>query len=268
MSKKPDGVDADPATQEQLQSYTRAEEDLAQLRVPVLLHTSNPHERLYIAAQDGTGNSLYKDAPENRSIVARIHAQIRNFEDQGVTNIASGYVEGIYTQDNPFKRIPDGVCGYTFERRIETAYWELCKQARRWIYDDPDVQIRVAGIGFSRGAEQTAALSRMIEERGIQNPEGANVVTDDEGLVTHIEYTSPPLVPPGRTIQTALLLDPVATGLEEHDRRLPSSVMSVLQITAQHERRDLFKSTDHIPAGFSEDARAQHHGQRRAQRHR
>ncbi|MBB3179474.1 phospholipase effector Tle1 domain-containing protein [Variovorax sp. Sphag1AA] len=256
MSKKADGVDTDLATQEQIAGYARAEADLTQMRVPVLLHASNPRERLYIAAQDGTGNSLYKDAPENRSIVARVYREIEELKDQGIKNIASGYVEGIYTQDNPLKRIPDGVNGYTFERRVETAYHQFCEQAYNWLEEDPNAQIRVMGIGFSRGAEQTAALTRMIEQRGIQNPTDAKIVRDGEGLITHAEYTKPPLVAPGKTIQAALLLDPVSTGIEEHDRRLPPSVMSVLQVTAEHERRDLFKSTDHIPAGLSEDGRA------------
>ena len=148
--------------------------------------------RLYVAAQDGTGNSLYKDAPKNRSIVAQVHAQIRDLNDQGITNVASGYVEGIYTQDNPLKRIPDGINGYTFERRVETAYFQFCEQAYEWLKADPDAQIRVLGIGFSRGAEQTAALARMIEQRGIQDPARAEIVRDGEGLITHIEYTSPP----------------------------------------------------------------------------
>jgi hypothetical protein len=254
--KKPDGVDTDLATEDQLQSFTHAEADLALLRIPVLIHARDPHERLYIAVQDGTGNSLYKDAPENWSIVARVHRDIERLKDKGMTNIASGYVEGIYTQDNPLMRIPDGINGYTFERRVETAYHEFCEQAKEWLIEDPNAQIRVMGIGFSRGAEQTAALLRIIDVRGVQNPKDAKIIADSEGLITHIEYTQPPLVPPGQTIQAALLLDPVSTGIEAHDRRLPPSVMSILQITAANERRDLFRSTDHIPPGFSEDARA------------
>jgi len=256
MDKNPDGVDADLATEEQLQSYARAEADLAQLRMPGLLHTGNPHECLYVAAQDGTGNSLYKDALEHQSIVARVHREIEELKDRGFTSIASGYVEGIYTQENLLQRIPDGINGYTFERRVEKAYLDFCDQAKKWIDADPSAQIRVMGIGFSRGAEQTAALMRMIDERGIQDPRDAKIVRDGDGLITQVEYTRTPLVPPGRTIQAAVLLDPVATGLEEHDRRLPASVMSILQITAADERRDLFKVSDHIPPGFSEDKRA------------
>src|SRR5690606_42085968 len=60
----------------------------------------------------------------------------------------------------------------------------------------------------------------------------------------------PPLVPPGRTVQAALLLDPVATSLREHDRRLPASNVSTLQITSLQEPRDHFPGTLHAPPGL------------------
>src|SRR3546814_17875817 len=73
--------------------------------------------------------------------------------------------------------------------------------------------------------------------------------------IKDVEYTRPPLVPPGQTVQAALLFDPVATGVKEHDRRLPSTVMSALQITAEDERRDQFESTNLIEPDFSEGNR-------------
>src|SRR3546814_3752839 len=134
--------------------------------------------------------------------------------------------------------------GFTFERRVETAYDQFCKQAKIWLSEDPDAKISILGIGFSRGAEEVAALRRMIEERGIQDPTGAEYTYHKDGLIKDVEYTRPPLVPPGQTVQAALLFDPVATGVKEHDRRLPSTVMSALQITAEDERRDQFESTN------------------------
>ncbi len=250
LSKK--GVDATPADQRDLQSYIEAAEARARMQAPLLLDSNNPHQRLYIAMMDGTGNSMTKDAPENRSIVAKMHEQLELSKPK---NIASGYVEGTFTQDNPLERIPDGIAGYTFERRVETAYFQFCEQAKKWIDEDPDAQIRIAGVGFSRGAEGIAALHRMIEERGIQDPKDANVTRDQHGLVLHAEYTKPPLVPPGETIQAALLFDPVATGVKEHDRRLPGSVVSAFQITAEDERRDAFVSTNLLVPGFGEGNR-------------
>src|SRR3546814_2171703 len=107
---------------------------------------------------------------------------------------------------------------------------------------DLDAKISTVGIGFSRGAEEVAALLRMIEERGIQDPTGAEYTYHKDGLIKDVEYTRPPLVPPGQTVQAALLFDPVATGVKEHDQRLPSTVMSALQITAADERRDKVES--------------------------
>src|SRR3546814_7784676 len=76
-------------------------------------------------------------------------------------------------------------------------------------------------------------------------------------LVTGVQPCALPisLVPPGQTVQAALLFDPVATGVKEHDRRLPSTVMSALQSTAEYERRDQFESTNLIEPDFSEGNR-------------
>ncbi|GHE40238.1 hypothetical protein ACFOED_11890 [Vulcaniibacterium thermophilum] len=62
---RPPGGDAYPADRDDLDSYRRAHAALEQLRVPVLVRSDNPHERLFVAALDGTGNSLYDDKPEN-----------------------------------------------------------------------------------------------------------------------------------------------------------------------------------------------------------
>jgi len=248
-----DGVGAPLATDKDLDTFRQAEEAVGRMQVPVLQKSSNPHARLYVAALDGTGNSMSKDAPDNWSVVARMHQQI---EQSGSKNIATGYVEGTFTQENPVTRSIDGLTGFTFERRVETAYYLFCTQAKLWMDKDPQAQVSVAGVGFSRGAEEVAVLTRMIEERGIRNPQNAKTVRDSEGLITHVEYAGPPLVAPGKTPQAVLLYDPVATGVKEHDRRLPPSVVSVFQITAENEARDPFKSTNHIPPGWSDDMRS------------
>jgi hypothetical protein len=253
------GVDADLAGNPGRESYRRAEEDLLQVRVPVFLHEDMPNERLYVAAMDGTGNSMFDDNPEGWSVVAKIHQQVRGLQDEGISNIATGYVEGTYTQNGLLKKpekLWDGRFGHTFDERVETAYLQLCEQAKKWLDDDPRAQIRIAGVGFSRGGEGIAALERMVHERGIRDPMGVKVERDAENLIVSIQYADRPLlVEPGRTPQVALLFDPVSTGVEEHDRRLPPSTLSTLQITAQHERRDLFPSSQHVSPGFSEDHR-------------
>lgn len=258
IGRHPDG-DAYPADVRDLESYQVAEKQLDRLRTPVLLRSESSHERLFIATMDGTGNSMFDDDPKHWSAVAKIYQQVRDLKAAGITNIAGGYVEGTFTQNGLLRtpeRLWDGRFAHTFDDRVETAYYQLCVQAKAWLQEDPNAVIRVAGVGFSRGAEEVAALLRLIEERGIRDPDGAHYTMDSDGIITRIEYDDrPPLVQPGRTLQAALLFDPVATGVEDEDRRLPSSTMSVFQISAEDEKRDPFKVNDHVPPGFSEDYR-------------
>lgn len=251
------GVDTDPVTEQDRDAYRQAQLQLDKMQIPVLLPTDNPHARLYIAALDGTGNSLFNDESENWSAVARIYDQVERTNPQ---NVASGYVEGTFTQKGFFRtpeKLLDGRFAHSFDERVETAYYDFCVQARDWLLEDPKAQIRIIGVGFSRGSEEVTALERMIHERGIRDPENAAVVRDhDKRLIQKIQYADrPPLVPPGKTLQAALLFDPVATGVEDEERTLPGSTVSALEIGAMHERRNIFKDNDHLPPGFSEDGR-------------
>ncbi|MDO5611480.1 MAG: DUF2235 domain-containing protein [Pseudomonadota bacterium] len=253
MGKGSGEVRQDPATQADLDRYAEAERQLEQMQAPVLLQHDNPHQRLYIAAMDGTGNSIYKDAPETWSAVGKIYDQVKTLNKAGLSNIQTGYVEGIGTQDNKLAKGWDGLTGHTFEERLETAYHKFCVQAKQWLEEDPNAEIRVAAVGFSRGAELSAALTRVIHERGIMDPESAKIEMDSKGLVTRAEYTQQ-LVPPGQTMQAVMLFDPVATNITEHDRRLPASVVGGFSIMSQ-DRRDQFKGNRLIPDGMTEAGR-------------
>jgi hypothetical protein len=252
-NKNPDGVNTYPADAHDLQSYRDASAQLSQLTTPILMQQSNPHDRLFIAAFDGTGNSMVKD-PEHLTNVAVMTQQIQAANKRGQTDIQVGYVEGPGTQGGLSGTI-DAAKGYTYEQRLEQMYVQFTQQAAKWLKEDPNAQIRVADIGFSRGAEQAAGFARLVEERGIQDPSGAKVVRNFLGQ-EHIEYTKPPLVAPGQVPQAVGLFDPVGTGTpRDHDRRLPPSVISGFQITAEDERRNLFKSTNIIDPGFQENNR-------------
>lgn len=247
----PDGIQARQATKVELAYLQQAEDRLVQLRVPLLLET--PRDRVFVAAIDGTGNSIYKDPPEHYTIVGRLTKDIETLRNPA---IAVGYTEGIGTQTGYMANRIDSALAMTFRPRIEHAYYELCAQAREWIEEDPNVRIHLVGIGFSRGAEQVPALQRLIHERGILDAKGAQVVLGPEGLLRNIKYADlPPLVPPGQTVQAALMLDPVATSLDDQDRRFPGSNVSVLGFIAQHDARDFFSATRHVSDGLSERGR-------------
>src|SRR3569623_304617 len=107
-------------------------------------------------------------------------------------------------------------------------YRRFIEQAQKWRREDPLADIRLADIGFSRGAEEAARFSRLVHERGIQDPLGAAYTHDHHGNITHVEYTKPPLVEPGKVAQVVGLFAPVGTGapVNDYDRRLTPSMMS------------------------------------------
>ncbi|TQM05693.1 putative alpha/beta hydrolase family protein DUF2235 [Pseudoxanthomonas sp. 3HH-4] len=250
--RHPDGVSTITATASDLASFPHASEQLAGFSAPVLHDSGRSDDRLFIAAFDGTGNSMMRDAPENHTNVARIAKQIESLRDP---TIAQGYVEGPGTQGG-LSGTYDLASGYTYEARMEDMYLQFVKQSAAWLKENPGADIRLAAIGFSRGAEQAAGFTRLVEERGIKNPEGAQVTRDGDGRVLRVNYIGPPLREPGTVIQAVGLFDPVGTGEpRDHDRRLPPSVVSGFQITADDERRNLFQSTRVMDPGVTDGGR-------------
>ena len=250
-----DGVAYDPAASH-LSVFADDRRDLLSFQEPVLLHANNPHERLYIAAFDGTGNDKFHD-PGHETNVGLISDQIEALKLAGNSEVGGDYVEGPGTQQHaPFTRLLDGMYGYTVDERAEQMYKTFIEQAWKWKQQDPDVQIRVASIGFSRGGEEVALFARILEERGIQNPSGAKYTYDSHHQIKHVEYTKPALVGPHKVAQVVAMFDPVGTGSAmREDRRLPPSVISGIQFTAMDEHRVLFKSDRIIDPGISPDGR-------------
>ncbi|RAN82879.1 hypothetical protein B5P43_02065 [Bacillus sp. SRB_336] len=250
-----DGVRHDPAASH-FSLYVDGRQLLASFQEPVLLHAADPHERLYVAALDGTGNDKIHD-PEHETNVGLISDQIRALNKAGDHKIGYGYVEGPGTQQHqPVTHFLDGVRGYTVDERAEEMYKKFIDQAWRWKQEDPDAQIRVASVGFSRGSEEAALLARLIDERGIQDSSGARYAYDSHQRITHIEYTRPALVSPHGVAQAVALFDPVGTGhAMREDRRLPPSVISGIQFIAMDEHRGLFKSDRIIDPGITADGR-------------
>ena len=247
-----DGVSHESAASH-LHVYAEDREQLKAFEEPILFHRGNPHERLYIAALDGTGNDLIHD-PDHATNVGLIAKQIQASNDP---KLAVGYVAGAGTQQHrPIARVFDGAFGYTVDERAEKMYKKFIDEAKQWRQEDPDAKISVASVGFSRGGEEVALFARLVEERGIQDPSGARYTYDSHHQIKHVEYTKPPLAPPHEVAQAVALFDPVGTGAAMHmDRRLPPSVISGIQLTALDEHRGLFKSDHIIDPGLTSDGR-------------
>ncbi|MGO3128447.1 MAG: phospholipase effector Tle1 domain-containing protein [Luteimonas sp.] len=258
-NRQPDNINADRATASELASFQKAQEALAGFEVPLMLDESRTEQRLFIASFDGTGNS--KRDPDKLTNVARIDEQFRRYAEQagerlGYAPIQTGYVEGPGTQGG-LSGIFDAAYGNSYETRIEEMYYQFVVQAKAWLDENPDADIRILATGFSRGAEQAAGFTRLVEERGIQNPTGVEISRNADGLITgKVVYTQPPLREPGTVVQSAALFDPVGTGApRQQDRRLAESVVSAFQITADGERRNLFQGTWITDSGMTLDGR-------------
>ncbi|MGN2243789.1 phospholipase effector Tle1 domain-containing protein [Frateuria sp. GZRR33] len=251
-----DGVSTYPASDRDMQLYRDASGALSRFQTPVLLHSASAHERLYVAAFDGTGNDKFKD-PLHATNVAKIENQFEELIDSGREDIGVGYMPGPGTEDHAVRRVLDGAIGFTHEARVEAIYAQFIMKAAEWLREDPQATICLADIGFSRGAEEAASFARLVHERGIQDPRGAIYTYDSHGNITHVDYTEPPLVEPGKVAQVVGLFDPVGTGapVNDYDRRLPPSVISGVQIFSKDEHRGLFKSDHIIDPGVTPDGR-------------
>lgn len=145
---------ADP---QKLQAYTDASRDLSRFQAPVLVHANDPHEKLYVACFDGTGNDRNKDAVHETN-VAKIDLQIRELNKTGDTQITSGYVPGPGTQDKFVPRTWDGITGHTYDQRTEQMYKQFIDQAKQWRQEDPKAEIRLAEIGLVGARTKCRAL--------------------------------------------------------------------------------------------------------------
>jgi hypothetical protein len=233
-----DDVSARPVQRADLALFDEAADALGALGVPTLLHKDATHERLFVAFFDGTGNDVARDR-EHMTNVADIFESFSGVNDP---RVGIAYVEGPGTQLSRAKKLADSVTGASYDRRIQEIYDRLAAQVRAWLDEDPEADIRLLTTGFSRGAEQSVGLTRMVHEQGIALS-GAN-------------GESRQLIPPGKVAQAVVLFDPVGTGHpQRHDRRLPPSVVSGLQIVARDERRSQFPSSTIIRQGITPDGR-------------
>lgn len=248
----PDGVETYPADTQVLQDYEQARRDLGRFSVPLLVSRDQPNTRLFIAAFDGTGNDKHK-LPDEITNVGVIADQIIASNRR---NVKAGYVAGVGTQDGTSSKRLDGALGHSYGPRMEEMYLQFITQAKIWKDENPNADVSLAAIGFSRGAVTASVFTRMVHERGIQNSKDMIIERNIAGEIIRLTPQHSPLVPPGQTRQVLGLFDPVATGIMNLDDVRPApSVVSGMQITAQHERRDMFLSKQILDPGISRDGR-------------
>ncbi|TDK20321.1 DUF2235 domain-containing protein [Luteimonas aestuarii] len=243
-----------PFTRNDLGLYEQARSTQHLHEVPVLQRSDNRHEYLFFGLFDGTG----QDADNPKQLLTNVgllREQLNILRDDPDNRIGYDYVAGIGTQSNPLARYKDALIPHSWAGRIENAYLELATQTKIWREQDPDAQIRVAHVGYSRGAVLSVGLARLVDQYGIANPDDLRFGRDAHGNIT-VQGPHPPLVEPGQAAQAMGLYDPVATHLpDDFDARRPGSVISAVAMAAAHEQRVAFPHQAILQPGLSSDRR-------------
>jgi X-Tfes, XVIPCD/T6SS, Phospholipase effector Tle1-like, catalytic domain len=256
MGRVSSSGDARPVAVEELQSVQAMQRELSNFSVPALQHRDNPHEFLYFAFFDGTGQDFHNPRLGPPTNVGRLYDQTERFAQSPGNRIGAYYAKGIGAQANTLERAIDGALALTWADGIRGAYASLSMEAKKWMSADPEAQIRIAGIGYSRGGVQDAGFHRLVETYGIADPKDLKFGRDRHGNIT-VESPHPPLVAPGQVAQVSMLLDPVATEFpKNYDARLPPSVISAVSIMAASEQRKFFPHQTINDPGRSPDGRA------------
>lgn len=211
------------------------------LQLPQLHNANDPHSRLFVMTLDGTQNDVIRD-PVHATNVGLIAESIQK-ESNLRNDIIARYEPGVGNQ-KLIAGVVDSVAGLTVSEQATRAYIRFVETANQWHLENPDVKISLAGIGFSRGASALMIASNMVHEKGVPDlnsrvtKEITNPITREiETETTYSRY----IVLPGQVPQALILNDQVATGkAEDMDRRIAPSVISVVQLQAEHEHRTPF----------------------------
>lgn len=247
------GSSETPITAAQLRELAQAGRTMTQLRVPILQQADNPHEYLFLTFMDGSGQDVNNPKLGPPTNVGWLSEQAKALESKPELRIGTHYTKGIGAHDFALARWVDGALALSWDDGIKEMYLDLAKQARKWIDDDPDAQIRIAGVSYSRGAVQQAGLYRLIDQYGIANPDGLRFGRDAQGNLT-VETKHAPLVPPGQVPQAAFLLDPVATNMPRNfDARLTPSTISRVAPRASNEGREFYPHHAIIVPGMADN---------------
>ncbi|MBN2767917.1 MAG: DUF2235 domain-containing protein [Campylobacterales bacterium] len=222
-------------TQDDWDVYDKSINAFKSFEVPKIFDEQNKHDYLFIALADGTENDM-KD-PSRYTNVAVLRKELEDTNKN--PHIFFDYIEGVGTYEGESNLLDkarakiDAAFSLTHEQRVEKLYQNFSKQANIWKSKDPDANISIVEVGFSRGAGVATLLNQMVHERGIKDT--TNRVWKDGKK----ELTGDYLISPGQVPQAVLLYDPVTTYMKENFS-LSNSTVSALQINAKDEYRNLF----------------------------
>ena len=183
---------------------------------------SNPKQRVFAVHFDGTENDVHQVGPNERAtLVAESHKLIAGNQSGA---LQSRYFQGVGTSKGAFSNKVEAMLGIGCSDNAEEAYRDLIAQTREWLKDDPECQVHVHVVGFSRGSATALYFMNLVDRFGVAE-------------------VNSPAMRPGEVKTSAVLFDTVSTGVTDLNLSLPNSNVATLHLTAGGEERTFFKLT-------------------------
>jgi uncharacterized protein (DUF2235 family) len=152
--------------------YEKSKKSFNSFKIPKIFDEKNKHDYLFIALADGTENDLKN--PDTYTNVAKLEKELESINNKN-QNIASSYIDGVGTYAGEGNLVDktkaklDAAFSFTHKQRAEKLYNQFSEQVNIWKSKDPQANISIIEVGFSRGAGVISLLNQMIHERGIKD---------------------------------------------------------------------------------------------------
>lgn len=205
------------------------------------------HKYVFVASFDGTWNDRENLRPgEAMTNPALLEKELSKLYSE---RLDGHYYNGVGTRENTLLKVLNGMTGQGSEERAEHAFKDFQNKSLEWLKADPEAQIHVVAIGFSRGAASARHFLNLVEERGVPADGGHKYVEDNPYSESQLDNKTFQVYdkfkrPPGTVTSSALLYDTVATGQEDVLKMgIPASTSFVVHLTSHDEDRHSFPLT-------------------------
>jgi uncharacterized protein (DUF2235 family) len=150
--------------------YEKSKKSFNSFKIPKIFDEKNKHDYLFIALADGTENDLKN--PDTYTNIAKLEKELERINNN---KISFYYKDGVGTYEGEGNLVDktkaklDATFSFTHKQRVVEIYEEFSKQVNIWKSKDPQANISIIEVGFSRGAGVISLLNQMIHERGIKD---------------------------------------------------------------------------------------------------
>jgi hypothetical protein len=123
------GGSSRPITAEEMRSVAAMQQAMTRIPVPTLQHRDNPHEYLFFAMSDGSGQDLHDPRLGPPTNVGHLALQAEAAAADPDNRVGYHYTRGIGAQSNGAARLFDGALATTWADGIERIDADLAEPA-------------------------------------------------------------------------------------------------------------------------------------------